>query len=303
MQFSARLDFAVAPETVAACQAMTQDDLPRERLAMEWEKLLLQGVKISRGLQFLRQCHWLRFYPELADLVDCPQHPAWHPEGDVWTHTLLALDQVACRRTGDREDDLVLALAVLCHDFGKPATTASQPDGRLTSHCHDVRGEHLARTFIRRIWNQTDLPGKVTPLVACHMRPLAMMLGQATDKAFRRLAVEAKRLDLLAKLVECDIMATLPPDPAQALAAIRDFADRARALDVTRPPPPLLLGRHLLARGLQAGPRLGQVLRACYEAQLSGDFNTTAEALDWLDQHLQQLQQDTDGKSASPATL
>ncbi|MGI6356239.1 MAG: CCA tRNA nucleotidyltransferase [Lentisphaeria bacterium] len=291
MQFSARFDFDVAPETVAFCRTMRQEELPQERLAMEWEKLLLKGVTPSRGLRFLQDCGWLRYYPELAALVGCPQHPAWHPEGDVWTHTLLALDHVVSRRSGQPDDDLVLALAVLCHDFGKPATTVAQSDGRLTSYNHEVIGEDRARSFITRIWRQIDLPGKVLPLIRCHMRPIAMVLNQASDKAYRRLAVDAGRLDLLAKLVECDILATLPADPDQALAPIRAFAERAHALDVAhQPPEPLIRGRDLLARGLTPGPHLGKILQACYEAQLDGDFSDLAQGLAWLDQHPELLE-------------
>ena len=78
----------------------------------------------SRGLRFLRQARLLRFFPELAAMVDVPQDPHWHPEGDVWTHTLMVVDAAAGLRDGG-EDDLALMFAALCHDFGKPETTVT----------------------------------------------------------------------------------------------------------------------------------------------------------------------------------
>jgi tRNA nucleotidyltransferase (CCA-adding enzyme) len=123
MQLSARFELTVAPETVTLCRSLSQEGQPSERLWEEWKKLLLQGRKPSLGLQFLRHCGWLRFYPELEALQGCPQDPVWHPEGDVWIHTLHCLDWFAAERSGHEADDLAVGLGVLCHDFGKPATT------------------------------------------------------------------------------------------------------------------------------------------------------------------------------------
>ena len=100
MQFAARFDLAPAPETVDVCSEMTPENLPPERLFGEWEKLLTKGARISRGLGFLRETGWLRYYPELQRLVGCPQDPEWHPEGDVWNHTLCCLDAFAAQRDG-----------------------------------------------------------------------------------------------------------------------------------------------------------------------------------------------------------
>ena len=92
MQFAARYDFEVAQETVELCRRIKPEGLPRERLAGEWEKLLLKGKAISRGMNFLKDCGWIQYYPEIVPLIGCRQDPKWHPEGDVWAHTLLALD-------------------------------------------------------------------------------------------------------------------------------------------------------------------------------------------------------------------
>ena len=294
MQFLARLPFLeAAPETVALCATMTQEALPRERLAAEWEKLLLKGVAPSRGLAFLRACGWLRFYPELAALVGVPQDPVFHPEGDVWTHTLLAADAAAALRRGaNPEDDLAVAVAALCHDLGKPAVTArGAEDGRWHAYDHEVRGEAPARAFCLRLWNREKFADLVARLVVAHMRPISLALAGAGARAYRRLAVQVGRLDLLADVVECDVRATTAPgenpDSHKSLALVRTFRETCAALAVDKaPPPPIVLGRDLIARGLAPGPAFKPILDACYEAQLAGDVLDAATGAAFLDSYL-----------------
>ena len=292
MQFLARMPFlSPAPDLVAVCATMTQDALPRERLAGEWEKLLLQGVAPSSGLAFLRACGWLRFYPELAALVDVPQDPVFHPEGDVWTHTLLALDAAARMRDAairSREDGLALSLAALCHDLGKPAATARGEDGRLHAYDHENLGVAPARAFVARLWNQEWIADLVAKLVEAHMRPIPLVLDGAGDRAYRRLAVQVGRLDLLADLAECDLRATTPPggdpDAHPSLSIVRAFRERCAALAVDRAPPaPIVLGRDLIARGLEPGPSFGPILAACYDAQLAGEIRDPATGAAFLE--------------------
>ena len=122
-QFAARFDLTAAPETVAIARTIGLEGLAPERIYEEWRKLVAQGVRPSRGLHFLKECEWIRFFPEPAALIGCAQDPGWHPEGDVWEHTLYCMDAYARGRTGDAWEDLVVGWAVLCHDFGKPRTT------------------------------------------------------------------------------------------------------------------------------------------------------------------------------------
>ena len=271
MQFAARFEFAVAPETVALCSSMAQDALPRERLAGEWEKLLLKGAKPSLGMEFLRACGWIKYYPELVPLIGCEQQKEWHPEGDVWTHTLYALDALPHVRTGDRDDDLLVAASALCHDFGKPRTTRVEPDGRITSHGHEHAAHAQIRSFVERLWNLRGFSDAVSLLVGAHMRPLALVFQNAGDRAYRRIAAEVGRLDLLARVAECDTRAT-PPNPPN-LEMVAEFMRRASALSVLeKPPAPLIRGRHLIALGMEPGPAFKKILDAVYEKQLDGAF-------------------------------
>ncbi len=282
MQFAARLDFRVAPETVRLCAGMEPEGLPRERLAGEWEKLLLQGRKPSLGLAFLRDCGWVKYCPELAALIGCEQTPAWHPEGDVWNHTLLACDRAAERRSGNREDDLTVACAVLCHDFGKPAVSERRPDGTISCFNHERAGVGPAREFLRRLWNREAWIESVVRLVQEHMRPYDFGRDLASDRAYRHLAVRAGRLDLLAEVAIADALAR-PPLPVD-MTCYRRFLERARELAVEQAPPePLIRGRHLVARGMTPGRGFAPLLARCYEAQLAGDFTDLAGGLAYLD--------------------
>ena len=278
MQLIARFELAPAPDTVALCSTLSQDAQPRERLWEEWKKLIVQGVKLSRGLQFLNDCGWLRFYPELSALQGCEQDPTWHPEGDVWIHTLHCLDWFATERTGRREDDLPIGLGVLCHDFGKPATTR-RDGGRITARGHEQEGVEPARHFLARLTTQEDLIHEVLALVRCHLRPRALYDIRASDSAVRRLARHVIRIDRLVRVARAD-HAGRPPKPFDGFPAGAWLLDRAKALNVeTHAPAAIVMGRHLLDWGIQPGPEMGRVLDDCYEAQLDGIFSTLEEGL------------------------
>ena len=285
MQFVARFGLSAAPETVEVCRAMTPEGLAQERLMGEWSKLLLQGVEISKGLNFLRDTGWVRYYPELAALIDCKQDPEWHPEGDVWNHTLCCLDAYAQARDAagrNPDEDIVVGLAVLCHDFGKPACTAYDPvKKRIRSLGHDEAGVEPTLSFLRRLTNEERLLKEVPPLVRLHMRPFAMWRDKASDGAIRRLAASVVRIDRLLRVAAADDAGRPPfpsePEPIEWIAA---QAERLRVADSA--PKPLVMGRHLVALGMKPGPEMGRALKAAYEAQLDGRFSTREEGLEMV---------------------
>ncbi len=285
MQLAARFELTAAPETAALCGTLTQEGQPRERLWEEWKKLLLQGRSPSRGLRWLDDCGWLRFYPELAALQGCEQDPLWHPEGDVWVHTLHSVDWFAAERTGHMDDDLIVGLGVLCHDFGKPATTQAI-SGRILSRGHEAEGDAAARRFLERLTNQEDLINAVIPLVRCHLRPRALYEANASDHAVRRLARQVGRIDRLVRVARAD-EAGRPPKPFAGFPAGEWLLAKARHLNVeTCAPAPLVMGRHLLELGIPPGPEMGRLLEECYEAQLSGLFCTISDGLVFARQRL-----------------
>ncbi len=283
VQFAARFGFTVDDRTAALCRTIPLDDLPAERVWGEIEKLLL-ALRPSIGLALAMDLGVVaRLFPELQALAGCPQEPEWHPEGDVWVHTLQVVDR-ARTRVDDlrRPQQLTVMLGALCHDLGKPATTALI-DGRIRSMDHEEQGVGPAASLLDRLNVHSiegyDVRRQVLGITAQHLKPGSWhkVRDEVGDGAFRRLAQKVD-LELLARVAKSDCEGRQPG--AFDCTAMDWFLDRVRALGVEhRPPAPILLGRHVLALGLQPGPRVGEVLRAVYELQLDGKVTTLEEAI------------------------
>ena len=283
LQFAARFDLAMDDATKAICRTIALNDLPCERIWGEVEKLLLRSSRPSIGFALALELGVVeRLFPELEALVGCEQEPDWHPEGDVWTHNLLVIDQAASRLDGlPYRQQVALMLGAVSHDFGKPATTAFL-DGRIRSYNHEQAGVEPATVFLDRL-NLHSLGGydvrrQVLGLVAHHLKP--GMWHKAPDGvgdgAFRRLARKVD-LRLLARLATSDCLGRTGTFDCSAMDW---FLERAQALGVEHEAPaPLLLGRHLLKLGLDPGPRVGQILGQVYERQLDGDVGSLDQAI------------------------
>jgi tRNA nucleotidyltransferase (CCA-adding enzyme) len=288
-QFAARFEFEIDAHTVELCRSIELSDLPAERIWGEMEKLLLRAQRPSIGLTWLREFRAVdRLFPELKALIDVPQEPEWHPEGDVWIHTLLTAD-----RARELIDDLpypkqmTVMLAALAHDFGKPATTAFV-DGRMRSREHEEAGVGATISFLDRLNIHTlegyDVRAQVIMLVRNHLKPgeFYKKRDEVGDGAFRRLSRKCE-LDLLYRVAKADSLGRnaehVPREQWYTADAQEWFIERARQLDVvSKAPAPILLGRHLLEMGMAPGPRVGEITRAVYEMQLDGRVTTLDEA-------------------------
>jgi tRNA nucleotidyltransferase (CCA-adding enzyme) len=274
VQLSARFNLVPHEETTRICRSIALDDLPAERIWGEFEKLLLQAQRPSIGFALARELGVIRqVLPEMEPLYDCPQDAEWHPEGDVWTHTLMVID-TARELNGDldRPRLATIMLGAICHDLGKPSTTATI-DGRIKSPNHEAMGVAPATQILDRLNINTldgfDVRGQVLGLVAEHLRPMAFFKARdtITDGAFRRLAQKVD-LELLARFARSDCHGRTGTFDC---SGIDWFIERARSLGVEhKPPAPILLGRHLIELGMQPGPAMGEILRAIYELQLDG---------------------------------
>ena len=272
MQFAARFNLDIAPETLALCASIEMEALPAERIFEEWKKLLLKGCGISRGMFFLRDCGWVKYFPELAAMADCPQDPRWHPEGDVYRHTSYCLDAFAKERTGDDREDLIVGLAVLCHDMGKPLTTTHDEKG-IHSYAHDIVGVKVARKFLERLTREKSLIEAVLPLVERHMAILDLWRNKAGDNAIRRLAAKVGRLDRLVRVDSADRKGR-PPIIPEVSPQGEWLLERAEKLAIKdSAPKPIIMGRDLLEIGLSPSVRFGEILKQVYEAQLDGEFS------------------------------
>jgi tRNA nucleotidyltransferase (CCA-adding enzyme) len=282
LQLTARFDLRVDDTTRRLCRGISLNDLPAERILGEIEKLLLArrpSLGFALGLE-LGVIHALM--PEMAALVGCRQEPEWHPEGDVWVHTLMVIDEARSAIDDlDRARGLTVMLGAVCHDFGKPATTAFI-DGRLRSPNHEPEGIAPTLALLDRLNVHTldgfDVRHHVIGLTAYHLAPGMWHKSSSPvgDGAFRRLAQKVD-LELLAVLARADCRGRTG---AFDCTAMDWFLDRARALGVEhRPPASILMGRHLLAMGLEPGPRIGRIVKAVYERQLDGEIVTLDDAL------------------------
>ncbi|MBD3368471.1 MAG: HD domain-containing protein [Candidatus Eisenbacteria bacterium] len=276
MQFAARFDLRVAAETIELCATIEPEGLAPERVFGEWRKLVVEGVRPSRGLRFLRASSWTVYYPELHALIGSEQDPEFHPEGDVWVHTLASMDAFAAERTGNEREDLVVGLAVLCHDFGKPATS-EVVDDRIRSFGHEEAGERPTRALLSRMTRERDLIEEVVALVVEHMKVQALYDASASDRAIRRLARRVGRIDRLVRVARADRLGCAK-GPRGEFPAGDWLLERAEDLEVRdAAPKPIVRGRHLIEMGYSPGPLFGEILDVCYEAQLDGKISTLAE--------------------------
>jgi tRNA nucleotidyltransferase (CCA-adding enzyme) len=282
VQFAARFELAIDPETARICASIPLDDLPAERIWGEFEKLLLQAERPSIGFALARDLGVIRqLLPEMEPLYDCPQDPEWHPEGNVWVHTLMVLDKARqLNRDLDRPRLATVMLGAVCHDLGKPPTTA-MIDGRIKSPNHEAMGIEPTTKILDRLNVNTldsfDVRTQVLGLVTEHLRPSAFYKAKdtVTDGAFRRLAQKVD-LELLVRFARADCHGRAGQFDCSAMDW---FIERARSLGVEhKPPQPILMGRHLLELGVEAGPRMGEILRAVYELQLDSVVTTLDEA-------------------------
>jgi tRNA nucleotidyltransferase (CCA-adding enzyme) len=280
-RFAARFSGYIDPGTLGVCGTMSNvaASLPSERVWTELEKVILEGNQISKFFYYLETMGWLDFlFPEVAALRGIGQDPEWHPEGDVLIHTMHALNYWAANlRTGNKEDDLVVAIAILCHDFGKVTTTAwNEEKLRITAWGHEEAGAEPTRNFLHRL-RQYELANQVVPLVENHLAPV---YGLSTAKSIRRLSTKVDRLDLLAIVSRADQAGRPPKSYEEGFAKIDAFELRASQLEIpVGGPKPLVGGDYLIkGLGLKPGPNFKKILDAVYEKQLDGVVTTEVSA-------------------------
>ncbi|MEC9466568.1 MAG: HD domain-containing protein [Myxococcota bacterium] len=272
-QFAARFAMQPDEELIEICRALDLSELPAERLYGEFEKLLLKGEQPSVGLRFLENTGLLRFFPELDALRGVPQDPQWHPEGDVWIHTCMCLDEAAKLRTGQAFEDEALMFAVLCHDLGKPATTTTDESGRVRAIQHEKVGREPTLRLAEQLKLGHKLRDAVCALVESHLCPSQFIRQGAKAPAYRRLArklgTAGASLALLERVARADSLGRTTPDALAGrypagdafLARAQDFAVAEQATaDIVQ-------GRHLVSRGFKPGPNFRDILDACRAIQ------------------------------------
>jgi poly(A) polymerase len=270
VRFASRLHYEIEPKTFRAIQELAPEigQVSPERLRDELTKLLTEGAA-RRAFELLDETKLLpQLLPEIARMKGVEQPPQFHPEGDVWIHTLLMLEKLptGCSST--------LAWGVLLHDVGKPATftPASGPDGRIRFDRHAEVGTRMAEEICRRLRFSNDDTEQIAALVASHMKfKDVLQMKPATLKRFARLNRFDEHLEL--HRLDCSSSHRMLDN----YDFVRRFMDETPAEEIR--PPRLLTGDDLLAIGLKPGPAFKEILNAVEEAQLNDSISTREEAL------------------------
>jgi tRNA nucleotidyltransferase (CCA-adding enzyme) len=265
-QFAARFGFRVAEETVSLCQRMQLQHLPRERIEGELKKALLKAERPSIFFEVLREMdqldHW---FPEVKALIGVPQNPVYHSEGDVWTHTMMVLDEAAKLRHR-AANPYWFMLAALVHDFGKAICT-EEHDGVLHAYLHEIKGLPLAETFLRRITSETKLIEYALNLAEYHMKPNTVAGARSAKKVTTRMFDRAVDPEGLICIALADDRGRITQAPAtdheaflyERLEVFRELMSR-----------PYVMGRDLIEAGLQPGVAFTEILEHAHKLRLAG---------------------------------
>ena len=266
VRFAARLGFHIESATMEAIGRLHASILKvsAERVRDELARILTEGGA-RYGFELLRQTGLLRdLLPEVAAMEGVAQPPEFHPEGDVWTHTLLLLEKL-------REPTLTLALGALLHDVGKPATFRVAE--RIRFDGHDEVGVRMSRAIMSRLRFSHEQTERVAALVGQHMRfKDAGRMRESTLKRFLRQPYFAEHLELH----RLDVLSSNRQLGNYELVKRRLEETPAEELK----PPRLLHGDDLIAAGYAPGPAFGPMLAAAEDAQLEGLVRTREEALE-----------------------
>jgi poly(A) polymerase len=279
VRFAARFGFQIEPETFAAIQLHAHEigQVSAERIREELTKLLTEGAA-RRGMELLDESGLLQqVLPEVAAMQGVEQPPQYHPEGDVWTHTLLMLEGLP---TGSSATSATLAWGVLLHDVGKPRTfrPVSETGDRIRFDGHVDVGVRMAEVICGRLRFSNQDSEQILSLIANHMRfKDVSRMRASTLKRFIRLPqfdehLALHRLDCLSSHRHLDaydfVRRTLEQTPVEEMRPVR-----------------LLTGNDLQSLGYQPGPLFSKILRSLEDAQLEGQVRSREDAIAFIAKH------------------
>lgn len=265
-QFAARLGAKVAPETVSICCNMKLTELSRERVEGELRKALLKAERPSVFFEVLREMNQLDFwFPELSSLCNVPQNPKHHAEGDVWTHTMMVIDEAAKHRF-EVSNPFGFMLAAVAHDFGKAICT-EVINGAVHAYEHETKGLPLIESFLRRITSETKLIEYVMNICELHMQPNVVAGVKASVKSTNRMFDRAVDPVALICFSVADSEGKIPP---REDASNEEFL--YERLDIYREymSRPYVMGRDLIEAGLSPGENFSEILSYAHKLRLAG---------------------------------
>ena len=263
-QFAARFGFEIEESTLTLCSGIDLSSLSKQRVEEELRKALLQSDHPSIFFENLRKMKQLDpWFSELKDLIGLKQDPIYHPEGDVWTHTMQVIDEEVSFRE-KTEDPCCFMLLGLTHDLGKILTTTESEDGRIHSYEHETKGMSVIKMFVRRFSDRKQPLVYLSRMVPLHMLPFALAKDNSSIKATNRMFDRApwpKELILFAIADKGKEKA----DPKlvsflyQRLAVYREYMAR-----------PFVSGEDLINAGLKPSPAFSRALDYAHKLRLAG---------------------------------
>jgi len=296
LQFIGRFGLEIDKKSIAIIQELAPKlkECQKERIGEEWRKLLLKSEKPSLGLSVGMALGIFReIYPEFPPLAKTEQEPEWHPEGDVWVHTLMTVDEAAKivqRENLESDKALTILLSSLCHDLGKPMVT-EYIDGHIKSHGHEQAGKEPTKKFLAAIGVNNLTRDKVVKLVTNHLIPTMFYIEEIvrgrkiSDGAIRRLAqrIHPATIQELVLISEADHLGRGSFDlnakerlllPADNFPAGIWLLQRARKLEVeSSRPANITYGKDWISLGYKPGPDIGELIRLSNDLRDEQNFS------------------------------
>ncbi|MBE6041977.1 MAG: HD domain-containing protein [Clostridiales bacterium] len=265
-QFAARFRFTVAPETIELCRDIDLSVLSRERVEEEMKKALLKSDKPSIFFETLREMDQLEvWFPELAQTIGVEQDPIYHPEGDVWIHTMEVIDRAAQYRDRASSPYAFMLLAIT-HDLGKIITTEFVK-GRIHAYEHETKGLPLVEDMLRRLTGDKGVIDYVLNMVPLHMRPNMAAFSKPPVKSTNKMYDAAASPEDLIYMSMAD-RPVMSGD--EAFSGDSDFL--FERLDIYREmmERPYVRGRDLIEAGLEPGEYYAEILEYAHKLRLAG---------------------------------
>ncbi len=271
VRFAARIGFTIERSTDAALRecAPLLDRISPERIRDEFSKILTSPRRRA-GVEHLVETDLIRhFMPEVLPLIGCEQPPEWHPEGDVFKHTMIMLEMLA------PDAPIELCLAALLHDIAKPPCRSIDPDGRIRFNGHDALGAQMTETILRRLRYPNQIIADAVSMVARHMQFMNVQKMRVA-KLKRFMAEPTFEREMELHRVDCA--------SSNGFTDNYEFLQASEAEFAAEPliPPPLVSGKDLIKLGLTPGPRFKEILETIQTEQLEGRILERKQALELL---------------------
>jgi len=264
-QFAARFQFVVAEETVELSKTMDLNYLACERIYAELEKALLKAKKPSIFFEEMRKMNQLTvWFKEVEQLIGVKQSPEHHPEGDVWNHTMMVIDEAAKLKDG-ASNPVGFMFAAICHDFGKIVTT-EEIDGKIHALGHEIEGLVLVKKFLTRITNEVKLRKYVLNMVELHMRPNIMAAQKSKIKSTNKmfdLSLDPEGLVLFSIADHMGRTGKIRDEKAEA------FLNERLAIFHETMEKPYVMGSDLVKAGLKPSPKFHEILEYAHKLRLA----------------------------------